>query len=81
MPFLSILMGDFLFQSTSFFVIVLFLLRLHAVTTPVYGFSIVIKLLTLELIQLKCAGKLTVMNSFINMKGCSANNINRNLIQ
>ena len=49
-------------------------------TTPVYGFSIVIALLILELMQLKCAGKLTVMDSFINMKGCS-NNINRNLIQ
>ena len=42
---LSILMCDFLFQLTSSFVMVLFLLRFHAVTTPVYGFSIVIKLL------------------------------------
>ena len=47
---LSILVCDFLFQLTPSFVIVLFLLRLHAVTTPVYGFSIVIKLLTLKLI-------------------------------
>ena len=65
---LSILMCD-----------VFVLLRLHTVTTPVYGFSIVIKLLTLKLI-VRCI-KLTVMNSFINMKGCSSNNINRNLIQ
>ena len=36
---LSILMSD-----------VFVLLRLHTVTTPVYGFSIVIKLLTLKLI-------------------------------
>ena len=42
---LSILMRDFLFQLTSSFVMVLFLLRFHAATTPVYGFSIVIKLL------------------------------------
>ena len=39
---LSILMSD-----------VFVLLRLHTVTTPVYGFSIVIKLLTLKLI-LRC---------------------------
>ena len=42
--------NDILFQLTSSFVIVLFLLRLHAVTTPVYGFSIVIKLFSLKLI-------------------------------
>ena len=35
-----------------FFVIALgFKLRLHAMTTPVYGFSIVITLLTLKLIE------------------------------
>ena len=49
--------------------------RRHA---PVYGFSTDIKLLTLKLIE---AVKLYVMNSFINMKGCSSNNITRNLIQ
>ena len=53
-------------------------LRLHAVATPVCGFRIVIKLLTLKL-RVRCI-KLTVMNGFINMKGCSSNNINRNLI-
>ena len=58
---LSILVCDFLFQLTPSVVIVLFLLRLHAVTTPVYGFSIVIKLSTLKLI-VHC--KLTAMNSF-----------------
>ena len=42
--------NDILFQLTSSFVIVLFLLRLHAVTTPVYGFSIVIKLFSVKLI-------------------------------
>ena len=51
-------------------------LRLHAVTTPVCGFRIVIKLLTLKLI-VHCK-VITAMNSF--MKGCSSNNINRNLI-
>ena len=35
------------------------------------------KLLTLKF----SAFELHVMNSFINMKGCSSNNINRNLIQ
>ena len=47
---LSILMCDFLFQLTSSFVIVL---GLHAVTTPVYGFSTAIKLLTLKL-KVRC---------------------------
>ena len=47
---LSILMCVFLFQLMSSFVIVLFLLRIHPVKTQFYGFSIVIKLLTLELI-------------------------------
>ena len=46
-------------------------------TIPVYGFSIVIKLLTLKLI-VHCK-VITAMNSF--MKGCSSNNIKRNLIQ
>ena len=45
---LSILMRDFLFQLTSSFVIALFYLTLHAVTAPVYDFSILIKLLTLK---------------------------------
>ena len=44
---LSILMWDSLFQLMSSFVIALFLLRLHAATTPVYGSSIVMKLLKL----------------------------------
>ena len=43
--------------------------RRHA---PVQGFSIDIKLLTLKLIE-RC--------NVINMKGCSSNNIKRNLIQ
>ena len=47
--------------------------RRHA---PVWGFSIDIKLLTLKLIE-RCLA-LYVMNSCINMKGCSSNNINRN---
>ena len=38
---LSILMCDFLFQLTSSFVTVLLSLRLHAVATPIYGFSII----------------------------------------
>ena len=44
---LSILMWDSLFQLMSSFVIALFLLRRHAATTPVYGSSIVMKLLKL----------------------------------
>ena len=47
---LNILKCDFLFQLTSSFVIVLFSLRLHVLATPVFGFRIVIKLLTLKLI-------------------------------
>ena len=47
---LSILMCDFLFSLKSTCVIALFRLGFHAATTPVYGFSIVIKLLTLKLI-------------------------------
>ena len=47
----SILMCDFLFQSTSSFVIVLFSLRLHAVTTPVYGFSIRYKIIDFKIIS------------------------------
>ena len=46
---LSILMCDFLFSLKSTCVIALFRLGFHA-ATPVYGFSIVIKLLTLKLI-------------------------------
>ena len=46
---------------------------------PVYHFSIDVKLLTLKLIE--CCKVVSVMNSFINMKGCFSNNINRNLIQ
>ena len=57
---LSILMCDFLFSLKSTCVIALFRLGFHAATTPVYGFSIVIKLLTLKF-------NLTVMNSFINL--------------
>ena len=69
-------MCDFLFQLTSSFVIG-FLLR-HA---PVYGFSIDIKLLTLKLIErCKVICKVICHEQVINMKGCSSNNINRNLI-
>ena len=50
---LNILMCDFLFSLKSTRVIALFRLGFHAATTPVYGFSIVIKLLTLKLI-LRC---------------------------
>ena len=46
--------------------------------TPFYVFSIAIKLLTLKLIV---HFKLTVLNNFINMKKCSSDNINRDLIQ
>ena len=42
--------NDILFQLTSSFVIELFLLRLYAVTTPVYSFSIAINLFSLKLI-------------------------------
>ena len=49
---LSILMCNFFVSINVFFVIALgFKLRLHAVMTPVYGFSIVITLLTLKLIE------------------------------
>ena len=47
---------------------------MHQLMVLVY---IDIKLLTLRLIE-RCKLKLCVMNSFINMKGCSSNNINRN---
>ena len=45
---LSILRRDFFFQLTSSYSAIL--IRLHTEATPVYGFSIVIKLLTLKLI-------------------------------
>ena len=49
---LSILMCNVFVSINVFFVIALgFKLRLHAVMTPVYGFSIVITLLTLKLIE------------------------------
>ena len=49
---LSILMCNVFVLINVFFVIALgFKLRLHAVMTPVYGFSIVITLLTLKLIE------------------------------
>ena len=46
---------------------------------PVYHFSVDVKLLTLKLIE--CCKVVSFMNSFINMKGCFSNNINRNLVQ
>ena len=46
---LSILMCDFLFHLTSSFVIVLFSLRLQAVTTPVYGFSYCYKIIDIKI--------------------------------
>ena len=49
---LSILMCNVLFQLMSSFVIALgFSLNLHAAMTSIYGFSIVVKLLTLKLIE------------------------------
>ena len=47
--------------------------------TPVYGFSIVIKLLTLKLI-VRC--KANCYEQFYRYEGCSSNiNVNENIIQ